>query len=478
MKPRRVLFVLALIALVIGAIAAGNATASAPSAQAAPTVAAAIDPAHAASTVWFCPGTPPSIPAGDGHVIFSNTASAPAQVAVTVLPDKGNSTHTSFAVPGSSTVVKPRPQLGAPGALTVETFGGRVVVEEDIDGRAGVESSPCATQGSTQWFFAAGSTPRGVQQWLVLDNPFASDARVNIKLRTSDGVHEPQQLQELDVPRRSRVVVPVHTLVVREDRVSIEVDADLGRVVAEQTLVFTTDAGQPGIAMTLGAPAASDHWLFAGGNTVTGASGVVAIANVGSQNAQVDVQAIPAAGQPAIAPTQLMIAQDDVVWVQLGGCAAGSSCVAIAPNQAFALDVHSEQGVDIVAQTLTRFTERTVELGATSVIGTPDPASTWLFARSIVDTERTTTLALFNPLAQSATVNVSLVHDGRVDAPAALQHVTVPPGARVTLVVIAPSRRLPTDDAAIVVSSTSPVVAERSILGATDASATLGVPAG
>ncbi len=478
MKPRRVLFVLALVLIVIGAIAAGNATASAPSTPPTPALAAAIDPAHAASTVWFCPGTPPSITPGDGHVIFSNTAGAPAQVDVTVLPDKGQPTHSSFSVPADTVVVKPRPLIGAPGALTVETFGGRVVVEEDIDGTAGVESSPCATQASTQWFFAAGSTPRGIQQWLVLDNPYASDARVNVKLRTSDGVHEPQELQALDVPRRSRIVVPVHTLVIREDRVSIEVDVSLGRVVAEQTLVFTADAGQTGIAMTLGAPSASDHWLFAGGSTVSGSSGVVAIANVGNSNAQVDVQAVPAAGQPPIAPTQLMVAQDDVVWVQLGGCASGSACVAVPPDQAFALDVHSEQGVDIVAQTLTRYTQRTVELGATSVIGTPQPASTWLFARSVVDAERTTTLALFNPLAQSATVNVSLVHDGHTDQPAAMQNVTVAPGARVTLVVIAPSRRLPSGDAAIVVTSTSPVVAERSILGGTDASSALGVPAG
>jgi hypothetical protein len=476
-KPRRVLFVAVLIAIVIGAIAAGNATASAPKTAAPPSAGAAIT-ADASNTVWFCPGTPPTITPGDGHVVFANTASAPAQVAVTVLPDKGNATHQSFSVPGSSVVVKPRVQLGAAGALTVETFGGRVVVEEDIDGRAGVESSPCATQASTHWFFAAGSTPRGIQQWLVLDNPYASDARVNIKLRTSDGVHEPQQLQALDVPRRSRIVVPIHTLVVREDRVAVEINANLGRVVAEQTLVFTPDAGTPGIATTLGATAAGDHWLFAGGNTIAGASGVVAIVNVGTDNAQVDVQAIPASGKPAIAPTQLMVAQDDVVWVQLGGCGGTGSCVSVPSDQAFALDVHSEHGVAIVAQTLTRFTQRSVELGATSVMGVADPAPTWLFARSIIDSERTTTLALFNPLAQSATVDVSFVHDRRVDMPTALQNVTVPPGTRVTLVLVAPSRKPPNDQAAIVVTATSPVIAERSMLGATDASATVGVPAG
>jgi len=476
-KPRRVLFVVALIAVVAGAVAAGNATVASTAAPSAPSAAAAL-PAAPASTVWFCTGAPPAIAAGDGVVTFSNTDTATAQIDLTILPDKGQPVRQSFSLPGATVVRKARAQLGLPGALTVETFGGRVVVEEGIEGKSGLESTPCATQASAHWFFAAGTTPRGVQQWLVLDNPYASGARVNIMLRTGDGVHEPQALQGVHVPRRSRVVVPLHSIVVREDRVATEVDATLGRVVAEQTLVFTTDAVTPGVATTLGAPESADHWWFAGGASAPGVTGIVAITNVGSDNAQVGVQAVPAAGAQAPPPTQLTIAQDDVVWVQLGNCSVNSSCVAVPSGQSFALDVHSDHGVAIVAQTLWRYSIRDGELGATSVIGMPNPSATWLFGRSIVTGEKTTTLAVVNPLAQAAQVGVALVSGGSVTQPPALQHVTVPAGGRATLVIIAPSKRPPSSDAAMVVTSSSPVVVERTIVGASDTSSGLGVPIG
>src|SRR5207302_2436415 len=115
------------------------------------------------------------------------------------------------------------------------------------------------------WLFAAGSTPRGVQQWLVIDNPYASDARVDVTLRTSDGVLRPEPIQGLDIYRRSRALVPIHELAVRKARVAVEVDATLGSVVAAQTLVYTATAGTPGVTTSIGAPASAGEWTFAGG---------------------------------------------------------------------------------------------------------------------------------------------------------------------------------------------------------------------
>src|SRR5207237_710390 len=203
---------------------------------------------------------------------------------------------------GASSVMTSRgADLGAAGALTIESFGGRVVVEEGIDGRAGVDIAPCATQGGTQWHFAAGTTPRGVQQWLVIENPFASDAKVDITLRTGGGVRKPELLQSYDVRRRSRSIIAMHDIAVREDRVAVEGDVRTGAVDAGQALGFTSDAGAPGVATTVGAPAASDRWTFAEGATVPGSTTWVAIANVGSDDAQVNVQVLPERG-PLNAP--------------------------------------------------------------------------------------------------------------------------------------------------------------------------------
>ncbi len=365
MKPRRALFVGVLIAVLAVAVALGNAKRPRPEESAVPPVAAGL-PAESprAGSVWFCPGLPSALPVGDDRVTISNVGDAPADVVVTVLSDKGQRSETTLTVGASSVATKARGDLGPPGALTIEAFGGRIAIEEGIDGRAGTDVTPCATQGAAQWNFAAGMTPRGVQQWLVLENPFASDAKVDVTLRTSGGVRQPERLQSFDIRRRSRAVIALHDIAVREDRVAVQVDAAAGRVVAAQTLVFTTEAGLPGIATTLGTPIPSDRRLFAEGATASGATTRLAIANVGTVDAEVDVQILPENNQVVPAVT-LSVAQDEVVWAQLGGCApagGANNCVPAPASVPYAVDVHTEGGAAIVAQTLTRGAE---EFGAT-----------------------------------------------------------------------------------------------------------------
>ena len=278
------------------------------------------------------------------------------------------------------------------------------MIEEGFNGRAGMDVTPCATQGAVRWNFAAGLTPRGAQQWLVLQNPFASDAKVDVTLRTGGGVRQPELLQSFDVRRRSRAVIALHDIAVREDRVAVQVDARAGQVVAAQTLVFTTDAGLPGVATTLGTPTSSGHWLFADGTTTSGATTRLAIANVGGVDADVEVQILPENNRPVAAVT-LSVAEDEVVWAQLGGCApAGgvNNCVPAPANVPYAVDVHTEGSAAIVAQTLTRGAESSVEPGAATSLGSPQPARGWVFARDRVDGTRSTTLAIVNPLAQPA----------------------------------------------------------------------------
>ncbi|HEV7524500.1 MAG TPA: hypothetical protein VGP92_06015, partial [Acidimicrobiia bacterium] len=132
MKSRRFLFVAFVAVLIAAALAAGRASdasshAAGANAAGRPTVVAQ------SNAVWFCPGLPPALPERSARVTFSNVGNAPADVEVTDLADKGNATHLTFQVPVNAVVTKARSQLGGPGALTVETFGGRVLVEEGIE---------------------------------------------------------------------------------------------------------------------------------------------------------------------------------------------------------------------------------------------------------------------------------------------------------------------------------------------------------
>ncbi len=480
MKPRRALFVAVLVVIVAVAVAVGNAKQSRPEASAAAPVASGLPSGNSpAGSVWFCPGLPGSLPAAADRVTFANVGDAPADVVVTVLPDKGQRSGATFTVGASSVTTKARAELGPPGALTVEGFGGRVVVEEGIDGRAGVDVTACATQGATQWSFAAGSTPRGVEQWLIIQNPFATDAKVDVTLRTSDGVRKPELLQSFDVRQRSRAVIAMHDVAVREDRLAVQVDARVGRVVASQSLVYTADAGQPAVATTLGTPSASSHWLFAGGTTVPDATTRLAIANVGADDVEVDVQILPGNNQ-ASAAVPLTVAQDEVVWAQLGGCApagGANNCVPAAANVPYAVDVKATGGGAIVAQMLTRGSGDSAQPGAATSLGAPQPARSWVFGRDRVDSVRSTTLAILNPLAQPARVDISVVHDGRVDHPGDLQGITVAPGHRATVRIVG-GRRPSSAPRALIVDASSAVVVERTIVGATDESRSPGIVVG
>ena len=138
----------------------------------------------------------------------------------------------------------------------------------------------------------------------MIDNPYASDAKVDVTLRTSSGVRRPDALQGLDIARRSRDVIAIHDIAVRQDRVAVEVDAEVGSVVAAQTLVYTAAAGTPGVA-TVDRLAASPRPT---GRSPGGVAPTrrrprcVAIANVGDDDAQVDVQATAEASKQALAP--------------------------------------------------------------------------------------------------------------------------------------------------------------------------------
>ena len=474
MKPRRLAFAVVLAVLLVVAVVAGNASAH----RAGPFAATSASTAAADEAVWFCPGAPAQYQHRNGVVTFSNLGTAPATIAVTDLADNGPATHVSFAIRPRSIVSKTRDQLGAPGALTIETFGSRVVVEDGVDAAGAVDSAPCAPGAAPHAYFAAGTTVRGVQQWLVLQNPFASDAKVDVALQTDSGLRRPDKLQGLDIARRSRYVIAIDTLALRMARVAVEVDARVGTVVAAQTLVYTKDAGTPGVAMAVGAPDAGDSWSIAAGTTPPKSDIWLAIANVGNDDAQVDVEVHTTAKQP-VTPGALTVAQGSVAWLQLGRCSsgAGATCVRIPDNARYSVEVHSEQHVPVVAELLGHLDDTRSTVGVVTAMAQPTAATEWDFARARVSDLRATSLFVYNPGATGAVVNVGLVRGGRVDTAKGLRNVAVGAGRTVAITVM-DSKSKVRDDAAITVHSTQPVLVTRVIAAGSDSSASTGVPSG
>jgi hypothetical protein len=407
---------------------------------------------------------------------LSNIGDTAADIEVTDLADDAKPTTVHLRMAPRSVVTRPRAAFGGPGALTIETFGGRVLVEEGIVAADAFETTPCATRTSAHWYFAAGSTPRGVQQWLVITNPYASDAKVDVTMRTSSGVRKPDELQSMDVARRSRTVIAVHDFAVRQDRVAVEVDAEVGSVVASEISVFTSDAGSPGVAQAIGSPAPASEWILPGGLARPDATTYVAIANVGDNSAQVDVQATGERRKATLSPVILTVAQDAVVWVQLGRCSgpAAKSCLAVPDDTRYVLDVRAEQNISIVAQTFSRSDLASGGFGTTTAVGAITPARSYVFGRAHPAGSVATTVSVFNPSAISASVNISTTGGNTVDR----QHVVVAPGGQATLTLRRATRNRATRDAAVVLTASQPVFVARSIVVTDEASTSPGVVGG
>jgi hypothetical protein len=287
-------------------------------------------------------------------------------------------------------------------------------------------------------------------------------------LRTETGLQLLPSLSGLDVPRRSRVVIPIHDEAVRRERVSVEVHASVGRVVASETVQFRAESGPPGVASSIGAVAPGSEWWFTGGDTRAGASSVVAIADLGQLDARVNVQA-QAGARTIVHPVELTVPSGGVSWVQIGGCSGSSTtCLQVPSGTGYVLVVQSDAGAPIVAQTLTRFGgDGNSSIGAALSTGSTTPARRWVIprTRATVGASRTS-IAL--------TVLVAIVHDGRVDRPAAGRPATIAPGERVLVPLVEPSLRRV--DAALVVTSDVPIFVESTIYTAGGATRAPGIP--
>ena len=302
---------------------------------------------------------------------LSNLGTTDSDAVVTIHPDGGvDPDPRTLSVPHGTVRTFSRASLAivardrrrdrrSVDAVAARPDRGRAVLP-DVVVSAGLETDdalavvPCATKPSTDWQFAAGTTVRGVTQWLVLQDPFSADARVDVSLRTDSGLQLLPSLQGIDVPARSRVVIPIHDRAVRQERVAVEVHAIVGQVVAAQTIDFGADPGRAASRRR----SARSRPRAAGGSATGGPSpmrsnrcdhrprsgrrDVVVQAGIGSKGI---VQ--PVVLQPSRRERRAGCSSVDVP--------ATRNRLAVPDGGGYDLTVQSDAQVPIVAQTLSRF---------------------------------------------------------------------------------------------------------------------------
>lgn len=218
-----------------------------------------VSSAEELSGAWFCPH-------GGGTdwrawIAVANPSDGSATLRVTTMGVAGGRVETPAEIGPRIVRFIEVPADQPQASSTVEFFGApvgaaMVVVLPERDGLA---SDPCAPNGSRQWFVPGGTTVRGQQARVVIMNPFATEATVDVSLAVSEGVVHPGALRGLVLPPRRSVSVKLNRFALGEEAVTASVRATLGRVVAGAIGISTQ-----GVRSAIGLPAPARGWVLPG----------------------------------------------------------------------------------------------------------------------------------------------------------------------------------------------------------------------
>jgi hypothetical protein len=453
--------VLVLIAAVVAGAVLLDRSAPSIAAPRAPVTGAVdgptIPPADAVSVAWYCAeGTSSTKGRADETIIVGNLAHHPIHVTVTVMTgaDKrprsverrvDTLARTQFRV--ADIVKNPEP------GVVVEVRGGQAIVEHELRGTGDVAVGPCAREPSRNWYFAAGTTVRGAQEWLTLFNPYGDDAIVDVTFLSESGYQAPGSTHSLVVARRSRVSLAVHDQVQRQDRVAIAVHALVGRVVAERTLLFDGTDARRGLAVSMGVTAPADRWRVVTGDARSGSAESLSIANFGITPTKVEVDVL-LDGDAVLAPESVDVPARGVVRVDLA--------TRVPVDAGYAVDVRVTRAAPVVVEAFGAWASPSPVTGVATTMGSVTSATRWALAVGRINASDDALISALNVSGQPITVQLYAYTAGDANSPTSAPAIAVPPGKRAVFRLSEHNIR---PDQVIVVGANGPIVVGREILG-------------
>jgi hypothetical protein len=465
-------------ALVLAALidrAPGSARAPAVAAVAPIPVAA---PTRALSSSWFCAGATDDHQGRDhgpaaGQIVIANSGLATASGIVTLVPNQGPPLRVAVTVgPDSRAVVNEDVPQGSPwiGAV-VDIDAGAVAVEQQVDGSLGETSTPCATAGSAQWYFATGVTLINSTVDIALLNPYPTDAVVDLSFTTDQGVEQPPEFQGVVVPPGALVDLNLGDHLRRRQAIATTVTARAGRLVAWKTeVVAPASAGEavlgtpaaarpladpaaavPGVTVTLGAPDAATTWTWADGLTGGGLEERYVIYNPGTGTA--DLKLSVNLEQGTAEPFNLTLEPEQVTAV------VASQEVRNATGVGHSAVLQSLNGVPVVAVRTLAAAAPSAWSGLGELPGGRVPAARWLLGAGRADPGHEGIVVLYNPGALAVRAALDGL-SGRALVP--LDAVIIPAGRRAAIQL---NQLRPALNEPLVVTSSAPIFAESDLYG-------------
>jgi hypothetical protein len=263
-------------------------------------------PAPPVSGAWYCPHG-----GGEGWrawVVVANPTDVSADVRLTSRTGSGAPQAGGGQVPPQAHTYFEVPATAMASATVVEFFGTSVaagMVTARPDGEGGVGAEPCADRPATTWFVSEAATVRGHEANVVVHNPFASEAVVDVTLFTAERPIRHGRLQGLVLEPGQVDAVPVGEFALGQRGIAVSVRALIGRVVASGIHVSPA-----GVRSVVGVPEGTSGWILPGaGDPATGRLVVAAPegqaafrADAQAEDAQtplVDLESVPAGSAAA-----------------------------------------------------------------------------------------------------------------------------------------------------------------------------------
>ncbi len=217
------LFALASVVVIVGALAWLD--------RSGPRTPAPLPVGTAASGAWICPH-------GGGSELavvlyLANPGSTPVHARVTELgSDRAGSSESYDVAAGSTLRIEEAPEDRG-GATYIEYFGGWIGAGWVASTDDGVAAEPCAADAATRWFLPDGTTQLGEEAYVIVANPFAVAAVMDVVLYTSDNAPIRQsEWTDLVVPARRSIALHLNRLSKGEPVVAAVLDVTVGRVAA------------------------------------------------------------------------------------------------------------------------------------------------------------------------------------------------------------------------------------------------------
>ncbi len=398
-----------------------------------PKGAAAGAPAAAPSGAWFCPHG--GGPEWQVSLEVANPGPSSVQIRVTELSAKKPSPPKSFTVePGTELLVPETPDTRE-GSSFIEYFGGWVAagwVAHGGGGEIGVSAEPCLPGAGERWFLPDGATTQHEGAYVIVMNPFGSDAVFTLTLYT-------RHRKPITIEALTNVVLPPHrseafrlnATALGEPAVSTLIDVKVGRVAAASLGI--SELG--GIRASDGLLGPPERSILPGGFD-QGTSTLV-VMNTGDARPDVQSTLLTKDGTQPIPSL-----------IESSPAPASAQAYPVTTEGASTIDVRSSAPLAVARRTQGGSKDQGSTTGASA------PAPAWVVLPAIGGTPARPGLVIANPGDAPATITLSLLPTGPEGAPSPVT-MPIPPGRTVAgpklLVTAKPF-------AAILVTATSGVV--------------------